>query len=262
MKFHLTAILLLFTIGFAMAQEIDRVEIKGKIHVPTEEKEGITIYNQNSKKGTTTDDEGVFKIAVAENDIVAFGALQFKDFIIVIDDRIIKSKQVSVQLVEDVNKLDEVIVLPYDLSGNLNVDAEAVRTYNVDMADIYKGQEDLEDYEFTVDASSRIENDPVLDENRLVNGINFAGLFNMLFKKKNKPKSDVEKFEDRISPITKRYDSNFFEYHFSIPVDLTEAFIDFVENKNYDKALLKSKNEVLLLEFLSQQSQLFLASRN
>ena len=262
MKTCIVTFLLLFSCVISSAQDDRRIEISGKIHVSTDDKEGITIYNQNSKKGTVTDENGEFKIEVSENDIIQFGALQFKDFVIVIDKRIMDSKQVSVQLVEDVNKLDEVIVLPYALSGNLNTDAEAVRTYNVEMDDIYKGKEDLEDYQFTVDRSSRIENDPVLDPNRFINGVDLVGIFGMIFKNKNKPRTKAEKFEDQISPISKRYDSDFLLTYFNIPIDLTEGFIDFVEKTSYSKDLLKRKNEVLLLEYLSQQSQLFLATRN
>jgi len=245
-----------------LAQNVERTKISGRVYVPTTEKEGITIYNQNSKNGTTTDENGAFSIDVALNDILEFSALQFKDFVIIIGEKIMVSKQVSVQLVEDVNKLDEVIVLPYDLSGNLNVDAEAVRTYNVEMSDIYKGTEDLEDYQFTVDANSRIENDPIINPNRFDNGVNFVGLFNMLFKKKKSPKTKAEKFEESISPISKRYSAEYLKTHFEIPLDLTEAFIEFVEGKSYDKALLDKKNEVYLLQHLSLQSQLFLATRD
>ena len=148
MKNIILYIVLIFGFTVLEAQEIQRIEINGRVNVETKDVEGITVYNQSTKNGVTTDEKGAFRIDVAENDILAFGALQFKDFSIVIDERIIKSRQVSVRLVEEVNKLDEVIVLPYDLSGNVNVDVEAVRTYNVEMSKIYKGEEDFDDYKF------------------------------------------------------------------------------------------------------------------
>ncbi len=244
------------------AQEVNRVEVQGRINVESDEKEGITVYNQNTNKGTTTDENGVFKIEVAVNDVVGFGALQFQDFTIIISDKIIASKQMSVRLVEDVNKLDEVIVLPYDLSGDLTADLDAVRTYNVDMDEVYKGEEDFDDYDMERDEKSRIEYDPVIDENRFTNGLNFVSLYNSFFKKKNKSKNNNEKFRETISPIEKRYSPEFLNTHFKIPTDLSEAFIDFVEEKDYDRSLLELKNEIQLLEFLNQQSQLFLLKRN
>ena len=242
------------------AQEINRVEINGRISVDTDDKEGITVYNQSSNRGTTTDENGAFKIDVTVNDIVAFGALQFKDFTITIDERIIKSRQVSVRLVEEVSKLDEVIVLPYDLSGNINADLEAVRTYNVDMAEIYKGEEDFDDYKFTADNKTKID-DPLLDENRFRNGINFINLFGLFVKKKDKSRSKLEQLLEDRSPIAKRYNAEYLSVNFNIPADLADVFISYVEDKKYDKALLEMKNEILLLDYLNQQSHLFLISR-
>lgn len=242
------------------AQEIVRVEINGRINVESKEKEGITVYNENSNIGVVTDENGAFKIDVAKNDILAIGALQFKDFKVVIDERIIDSRQVSVRLVEDVNKLDEVIILPYDLSGNLSVDVEAVRTYNVKMSEIYKGEEDFDDYKFAADNKTKID-DPLLDENRFRNGLNLVNIFKLFVKEKDAPQTKAEALQKRISPIEKRYNSEFLKTNFKIPTDLAESFIVFIEDKGYDKNLLDKKNEIYLIEFLQKQSQLFLLAR-
>lgn len=260
MKYRLVFILYIFSTLSLFAQEIERVEINGRITTENEDKEGITVYNQSANKGVTTDENGAFKIHVAVNDVVAFGALQFKDFTIIIDERIIKSRQVSVRLVEDVNKLDEVIVLPYDLSGNINVDVNAVRTYNVDMAEIFEGEEDLDDYQLSADSQTAVEN-PVLDENRFMNGVDFVAIYGLFFKKKKKPESKVAQINESRSPIIKRYDAQFLLTTYNIPLDLTEGFIEYVEAKKYDKSLLEKKKEILLLDFLREQSELFLNSR-
>ena len=261
MKSSYILLSLFFSFTFIQAQEINRIEINGRISVDTEDKEGITVYNQSSNKGTTTDENGAFIIEVAVNDVVAFGALQFKDFAITIDERIIKSRQVSVRLVEEVSKLDEVIVLPYDLSGNITADVDAVRTYNVDMAEIYKGEEDFDDYKFAADNKTKIDS-PILDENRFMNGINFVNLFGLFVKKKDKSRSKLEQLLENRSPIAKRYSPEYLNANFNIPTDLADVFIAYVEDKKYDKTLLEKKNEILLIDFLYQQSNLFLISRN
>ncbi|MBT8244068.1 MAG: hypothetical protein HKP48_10865 [Winogradskyella sp.] len=250
----------IFLSVFLHSQEIVRVEINGRINIETNEKEGITVYNQSSKNGVTTDENGIFRIEVAENDVLEFGALQFKDFTIVIDERIIKSRQVSVRLVEDINKLDEVIVLPYDLSGNLSVDTEAVRTYNVEMSQVFKGEEDFDDYKFSADNKTKID-DPLLDENRFRNGLNMVNIFRLFVKPKDKPKTKAEELQELISPIEERYNTKFLKENFKIPTDLAEAFIDFVEDKGYEKELLNRKNEIYLIQFLQKQSQLFLLAQ-
>lgn len=256
------SLLFIILMGFLTlnAQEIVRIEINGRINVESKDKEGITVFNENSNIGVVTDENGAFKIDVAKNDILAIGALQFKDFKVVIDERIIDSRQVSVRLVEDVNKLDEVIILPYDLSGNLSVDVEAVRTYNVKMSEIYKGEEDFDDYKFAADNKTKID-DPLLDENRLSNGLNIVNVFKLFIKEKEKPTTKNEALQKRISPIAKRYSADFLMSNFNIPTELSEAFVEFVEDKGYDKDLLNRKNEIYLIEFLKKQSQLFLLAR-
>ena len=107
-------LLLLFSLYalFAFGQDRERIAINGKIIVQSEDKEGVTVYNTSSNRGATTDKEGYFKISVAVNDVVEFGALQFQDFTVVISEKIINSRSLTVILVEEVNKLDEVILLP------------------------------------------------------------------------------------------------------------------------------------------------------
>jgi len=257
---HIITFFLFFT--FCNAQSEDRIEISGKIHVDTKNKEGVTVYNKSSNKGTTTDEFGAFKIEVSQNDTVVFGALQFQDFSIIITEDIINSRQVSVRLVEEINKLDEVVVLPYDLSGNLKVDAEAVRTYNVNMSEIFKGEEDFDDYQFSADNKTKVEN-PFVNQNNFINGINFVNIFNLFIKSKNKPNTTkAKRFEEKQSTIAKRYSPKFLKENFNIPTDLAEAFIQHVEDKNYDKSWLKRKNEIYLIGFLQKESQLFLMPKN
>ena len=136
MKHTLFLLFVLFTLT-SFSQDVERILINGKIIVSTDDKEGVTVYNTSANKGTITDKDGYFTIKVAINDIVEFGALQFKDFKVTISENIIKSKRLTVILVEEVNKLDEVVLLPFDLTGNLNADLENVRTYNVSLDDVY-----------------------------------------------------------------------------------------------------------------------------
>ena len=95
------------------AQDIERTLVNGRIVVSTNDKEGVTVYNSSSNKGTTTDENGDFELMVAINDVVEFGALQFKDFEIKVTEDIVTSKKLTVILVEEVNKLDEVVILPF-----------------------------------------------------------------------------------------------------------------------------------------------------
>ena len=78
----LTSICLITFIGLniflANAQDIQRVEISGKIIVDSPDVEGVTVFNATSNKGTITDAEGKFSILVALNDRLQISALQFE----------------------------------------------------------------------------------------------------------------------------------------------------------------------------------------
>jgi len=100
MKFLLSILTFFFFLCIASAQEVERIEIEGKIIVEVEDIEGITVYNTSSNKGTITDAKGVFKIKVALNDKIEVSALQFQDFDVKISQDVINSKEITVYLVE------------------------------------------------------------------------------------------------------------------------------------------------------------------
>lgn len=264
--------LLLFTLLFSSfftisAQDVERIEISGKIVVDSNDLEGITVYNSSSNKGTVTDENGKFLLNVALNDIVEFRALQFQDFTVTIDENIIKSKKMTVFLVEKVNKLDEVVILPYDLTGNLAVDIESVRTFNPNMDAIYFGIQNFSDYEFPDDYKSKVENiamrGPGNDIRYQADAIAIIGmLLKPLFKS---DKSKKENVKDKVpdiptSGLRDYYSSQYILTNFEIPKDKIDEFIAFVENNGLDYNLLKAGKEMQFLEFLTQKSKQFLES--
>ena len=104
-------LLLLFIIvsPAILAQEIDRVKVSGKLHVPKgEDAEGISVYNISAQNGTITNADGTFEIAIAENDRVQITALQYQAFTVVIDKGVVDRKIMNIFLNPAVNQLEEV----------------------------------------------------------------------------------------------------------------------------------------------------------
>ncbi|RCT55406.1 hypothetical protein [Winogradskyella sp. KYW1333] len=249
----------------AFSQDIDRITINGRIIVSAQDKEGVTVYNTSSNKGTVTDEIGEFKIDVAINDVVEFGALQFKDFTVVISEQILESKQMTVILVEEVNKLDEVVLLPFGLTGNLNADLENVRTYNVSLDAVYFGLDHIEDFQFSADYKTKAENvafneyNPKVDN--MLNLVNLAG-----FLVSQVADIDGEEMTNQDKALNKtpfknaleQYSVNFIHVNFDIPLDEMNAFVDYVENKGVDESLLAKNKEVQFLERINQLSQSYL----
>jgi hypothetical protein len=263
------SLLIVFTLATIslFSQEIKRVEVSGKIIVDSDDKQGITVYNSSSNKGTVTDENGKFVISVTINDRVDFGALQFKDFTVIIDKDIIASKQMTVYLIEDVNKLDEVIILPYGLTGNLAVDSKNVKTFNPDMDAIYFGIKHMDEYEFTADYKTKVDNNTMHSQGEtLVNGFDPIAIMAIMIKpllknKNNKNKTAKnEAIDIPIGKLKAYYSNKFLVENFNIPKDKVEEFVVYVEENGLDDNLLQQGKEMEFIEFINQKSQLFLKS--
>lgn len=253
----------------AFSQDIQRLTVNGRIVVSSQDKEGVSVYNTSSNKGTFTDENGEFKIDVALNDVVEFSALQFKDFSVTITDKILETQQMTVILVEEVNKLDEVVLLPFGLTGNLNADLENVRTYNVSLDAVYFGLDHIEDFEFSADYNTKAENiafneyNPRVDN--MLNLVNLAGfLVSQVADIDGKELTDQERALNRtpFKRALEQYSVNFIHINFNIPLDEIDAFADYVENEGIDVALLAKDKEVQFLERINQLSKAYLKSNS
>ena len=264
MQRSLLLFVLLFTSMFAASQELKRVEVNGRIIVNVNDVEGVTVYNTSTNKGTITDENGEFKIKVGLNDNIEISALQFVPFSLKIDDIILKSKQLTVYLFERINKLDEVVILPYRLTGNLADDLDKVKMFNPDMDAIYFGIRDIGAYEFGDDQYSKVDN-PLMYNGELQYGADIIGLVGILLNPLFKSKNNRTKNKDQSEETSKRsltdiYGNVFISNNFKIPIDKVEAFIAFVENNGLEQELLEEGNQMQLIEFLIAQSKLFLKS--
>ncbi len=265
-----TALLYLFLLSpllFVTAQNIKRVEISGKIIVDSDDLEGITVYNTSAKNGTLTDEKGFFKIKVALNDIIEFRALQFQSFSVTIDKNIIITKNMTVFLVEKINKLDEIVILPYDLTGNLLVDIESVKTFNPDLDAIYFGLANMSEYEFPDDYKSKVVNVAMTKTgNDIPYGLNVIGIVDLflrpIFNSKKNKDIEVMGTEDSNQVFTDLYSTKFLVENFNIPANKVDAFVDYVEDQGIDFSLLNSGKEFQFLEFISVKSKEFLAKES
>ncbi len=261
---YLALIFFAFSFTIIQAQETKRVEVIGRIIVKNPDVEGVTVYNTSSNRGTITDDEGRFKIKVALNDRIEISALQFKDFKIIIDSEIIKSKALTVFLIEEVNKLPEIILLPYGLSGDLPTDVANTNTVNPDLDALYFGLDNLDKIDFTADYLSGIRN-TAMNDNTLyysADAIKIIGLlFKPIFNSKNKKNKDFDNIATE-KEITKKYSNEYLMERLNIPKTQIVEFVYFVEDSGLDKGLLKNGRELEFLDYLIKRSKEFQSIKN
>ena len=261
MKHLLLLFTFLLSISYtAFGQTLDRIEINGKVIVEINEVDGLVVYNKTSNNRTLTDSNGEFKIHVALNDEIEISALQFKTFMVRITQDIIASRQLTAFLVERINNLDEVVILPFGLSGNLTTDLNKLRTFNLDIDAIYSDVENAEDFQYTEPQYAAVEN-MILKKDQFYNGVDFVKITNWLIKPRLKSKNSKDKNDQKFSnfnDLMTSYTNDFISANFEIPKEKVEAFIVFAEKNNTDKRLLDTGKDIQLIEYLVTQSQLFL----
>lgn len=253
-------------VGTAISQ--DRISVDGSIQVPVGENSGgIVIYNLSSGAGTVTNMEGEFKIAVKLNDSLRVEPEGFQKFTVIIDQGVINSKELNIYLNEVVNVLPEVIVSPYDLSGNVRVDAAKLQVAEVpeglssaEVQNIYFEADALPDYQSPPRNAALAAN-----ETRLVNGINFVNIFKELLIENKR--SDIRdpynnKLNNRVEQkLRAMYNDAFFQENLEIEMKNINEFIYFADENGLKEEMLKEGNELELIEFLIDQSKRFKKKR-
>lgn len=123
-RLKLLKLILLAIVSYSGHGQENTIQLKGKIINLDNEVLDVLIVNRRSKKSTITDSLGHFTIEVSSKDSIQFTAVQYLTKQIIITDSIFDQKTVSVNLVENIIKLNEVTVTPYNLSGKLKFDME------------------------------------------------------------------------------------------------------------------------------------------
>jgi|SRR5690554_1793310 len=265
MKKLLLILLVIATPTVVFAQEIDRVKVQGKVHVPEgEDAEGISVYNASSQQGTITKSDGSFEIEVAENDRLRIFALQYQPFTAVVDKGIIERKRLNIYVYQAITELEEVVVRPYDLSGNIRADVEKIPTYYIDR-DWDMSYEAMEfGYGFVPDPQSSIKGnlaEKTLNPNYLHNGVDviaiMGGVAGLLFPKNDaasKSQKSIEQSRTLSNNLQKRFSREFVVDNFDIQKDRAFDFLYFVQEEGLDRNMLKLENELQLMEFLHEKS--------
>lgn len=243
----LTLLFALFFSLFLLGQKSNRVLISGSVENKENEVEGISIFNESSGLGTITNEEGKFTIDVQEDDVLLFSAVQFQKFKVVIDKGVIKEKKLRVFMNEVVTVLEEVIVRPYDLTGNVRVDVARIKVQLPEMDKTTLREKTYETFDFKPDFLSPVVN-TAADVPNYSNGIDMANIFRTVFLKRKDDKRNQPKTLD--TEIRKIYSNEFFQQNLDIPEEEITPFISYCENQGLTYDLVEDKNQLKLIDFL------------
>lgn len=115
-------LLLLCFLGSIQCQAQERQILSGKIITDSiQDKTGVHVININAEKGTTTDEQGNFKIVAKLGDSIYFSSVQFENENVVVTMKHLENG-LNKQLMRKFNELDEVQIDDIRLSGVLSED--------------------------------------------------------------------------------------------------------------------------------------------
>jgi len=263
MKLFLSLTAFFVFLSYGMAQNESRIEISGKVIVDSNDVEGLTVTNITSNRIAVTDFEGEFSINVTLNDKIKISALQYNSILIIVTKEILKSKQLTVFLDEHVTALDEVVILPFTLTGDLETDLTKVRTFNPKFETIYFGDALSDENQYTDIQYQEVEN-TILRQGRFYNGVDLVKITNWLVKPLfglgNVSKNTNNK-NSNYAVLRDAYTKDFISTNFNIPEDQVSDFIAFAEANNTDMSLYEKGKDIELIQYLVEQSKLYLKTQ-
>ncbi|GEP51280.1 membrane protein [Flavobacterium noncentrifugens] len=88
----------------------------------------VNVINLNKVRGTISDAKGFFEIEVSVNDTLHFSLIGFQSIKVRVTNDWIKNKTTKIQLTEKAIALEEVNIMPYNLTGYLEIDSKLIPT--------------------------------------------------------------------------------------------------------------------------------------
>ncbi|WP_190811628.1 carboxypeptidase-like regulatory domain-containing protein [Flagellimonas sp. S3867] len=256
--------LVLCLLSFSVfAQQRATKELKGRVYSPQKDVVGVVVQNITSTRAVITDIDGNFSIPVKLNDTLVFSAVQFKRKILTVNEVLLNTSFISVPLEEFVNELDEVVVKPYNLSGDLDQDldglqlekdvsAEALGLPNADAKIPTQSERKLQE---ASKGMYSLKRPLAVGLTPIVNAI--TGRTKML---KNRVK--VDKTYSRTQRVQHFYIDSLFVTTLKIPVEKIDDFMYFCEVDEGFQNIVDSKDKLKVWDFMVVKSRAYRKNNN
>jgi len=265
--------LIFFIAVFYQSQaQVLRHAIVGRVNNDSISVESIHVLNTKTKKGTISNQYGLFKIPVAVNDTLVFEGIQFKIQKIVVTQKMINTKSFEVTLIQKINELAVVEIKNHNLTGDLINDAQNVKK---PISMMSKNALNFGKIDFNavsdIDAIDRSKPpDPFTGTSAQVQqGANLMFLLNPIINglskigQRKRAKKHAKKERQRIAltvpdKIRKELGDAFFEKQLKIPKDQIESFINYCRPKGIVDLYMAGK-KIEMIEILVDESEKFKA---
>lgn len=106
----------------AYAQVPDREDLRGRVLEDSTGVSNVHVVNLSAAQGTISDQEGFFSLPVREGDTLLVSAIRYERITFRVSREMLGEGRLMIALTPFVNELDEVVLYPYNLSGDLGRD--------------------------------------------------------------------------------------------------------------------------------------------
>ncbi len=220
----------LFTLIISAQQE--RKQIIGKITSDSISVEDVHIVNVTSRKGTVSNETGIFQMFIKENDTLLFSDIQFTTKKVIIKKKHIEKGFLDVKLEPYTNQLDEVVVDRTKITGGVNAS-----TLNLPNA----GKEPLNKLERNLNHYSQASLPLVILGTLLGQSGGIDNIYNIISGnrkkdqtlKKLREQDEIDAFnQEEVALIREHFTDSFFTETLNIPQDKITLFITSCIPKN------------------------------
>ncbi len=237
----------LLLIGHALcAQGLLPKKLEGRVYSADGDVAATHVLNITENKAAITDIDGFFSITAKLNDTIVFSAIQYKKKELVVTLSMLESKFLLVPLEEAVNELDEVVVMPYNLTGDMTRDADRLQTDAVVTAS-------------TLGLPNAYAKMPTQSERMLMTATDPRSvdfIFNAISGRTKRLKRlvGVEKKYERTQRVRAFYPDSVIVTDLKIPEEKIDDFMYFCEVDSKFQAAVKTKDRLKIWEHMKKRS--------
>ena len=246
-----------FTTSKAVAQVMAREILRGQIVSEDVEIGNVEIFNKSSNKGAITDSDGFYTIFAMVSDTLVIQSVQINPLEIVLVEDDFKLNVYKIRLDMFVNELDEVVISPTSLTGDLIKDIKNTKVY---ILNENFNQNKIINLEFVDDGYTSPKNQAMPSDGTIPLGTDLVKVGKLLkdaiFGKKKKS-NKIDYSQVRTEIIKEKFTYSFFTETLQIKMEDFEKFLLHCETDPEFKKLIAYNKEFELIEFLIDKRKSF-----
>jgi len=236
----------------ASAQTLFSNRLEGRVYSKDGDVAATHVLNMTTIRATITDENGFFSIQAKLNDTIVFSAVQYKRKEIVVSSDMLSSKMLSIPLEEALTELDEVVVMPYNLTGSIFRDTKRMEVEPVVTAS-------------TLGLPNAYVKVPTMAERQLFEATSGSGLI-PLFPIINAISGRTKMLKGRIARnnkyartqrVREMYADSLFRIEFKIPEEKISDFMYFCEVDSVFQATVDTHDRFKIWDYMRDRSAIY-----